>query len=96
MVCISHAQPSDVHLFYSVKGVFNNDTNYLKNKLSEIKQTGNDLFTKIPLLRFSLMGFGQRREVNVPSAINKLGDIPYLNGGLFLKHQIEELHGQAY
>jgi hypothetical protein len=80
--------------FIQSKGFLNNDTNYLKNKLSEIKQTGKDLFYKKILCPLFFEGFAKKGSERSP-AINKLlGEIPYLNGGLFLKHQIEELHGR--
>lgn len=80
--------------FIQSKGFLNNDTNYLKNKLAEIRKTGEDTFYKKFLCPLFFEGFAKKASER-SSAINKLlGEIPYLNGGLFLKHQIEELHGR--
>ncbi len=39
-------------------------------------------------------GFAKREEQRGLRMNRLLGRVPYLNGGLFLKHQIEELHGK--
>ena len=39
-------------------------------------------------------GFAKREEHRSAETNRLLGSVPYLNGGLFLKHQIEELHGK--
>ena len=80
--------------FIQKKGFLDNDDNYLRNKLLKSKGHGKDLFYKKFLCPLFFEGFA-KKAISRSSEINKLlGEIPYLNGGLFLKHQIEELHGK--
>ncbi len=66
----------------------------LSNKLLQSKGHGKDLFYRKFLCPLFFEGFA-KKESDRSAEINKLlGEIPYLNGGLFLKHQIEELHGK--
>lgn len=79
--------------FIQKKGFLDDDKDYLKNKLLAYKEKGRDSFYKEFLCPLFFEGFA-KKEKDRSAAINKLlGSIPYLNGGLFLKHQIEELHG---
>jgi hypothetical protein len=77
--------------FLQRKGFINNgETLYLQNKLNESQQRGTDLFYSqfLPALFFE--GFGKpqyERDSNIQGLI---GDVKYLNGGLFLQHQIEQ------
>jgi hypothetical protein len=80
--------------FIQKKGFLANDDNYLSNKLLQSKGHGKDLFYRKFLCPLFFEGFA-KKESDRSAEINKLlGEIPYLNGGLFLKHQIEELHGK--
>lgn len=78
--------------FIQSKGFLNDDRSYLKNHLAESKKKGKDLFYSDFLCPLFFEGFAKKRH----SAETKklLGNIPYLNGGIFEKHQIEELHGE--
>jgi hypothetical protein len=79
--------------FIQKKGFLNNDIHYLKNKLKEMKAKGKDLFYSNFLCALFFEGFA-KKEKDRSEKINKLlGKIPYLDGGLFLKHQIEEFYG---
>lgn len=77
--------------FLQRKGFIDNgETLYLQNKLKESQQRGKDLFYSqfLPALFFE--GFGtpyDKRDINIQSLI---GDVKYLNGGLFLQHNIEQ------
>ncbi|MDA8239587.1 MAG: Eco57I restriction-modification methylase domain-containing protein [Nitrospiraceae bacterium] len=80
--------------FIQKKAFLDNDENYLSTKLLQSKQRGKDRFYRDFLCPLFFEGFA-KKEKDRSAAINKLlGPIPYLNGGLFLKHQIEELHGR--
>jgi hypothetical protein len=81
--------------FIQKKSFLNNDDNYLINRLHQSKEKGKDRFYKNFLCPLFFEGFAKKASGR-SSEINKLllGEIPYLNGGLFLKHQIEELHGK--
>ena len=77
--------------FIQKRGYLDNDINYLQNKLKEVKQkTGENNFYSFYrefLLELFHQGLGspeKERHLNVD-----LGKIPYLNGGLFDKHEIE-------
>ena len=81
--------------FVQKKGFLDADQNYLRSKLAASKARGKDRFYRDFLCPLFFEGFAQK-ESDRSAAVNKLlGKIPYLNGGLFLKHQIEELHGRA-
>src|SRR3990170_8280594 len=65
--------------FIQAKGFLNTDTNYLKNKLAEIKQTGENIFYRKFLCPLFFEGFAKKASER-SSSINKLlGEIPYLN-----------------
>ncbi|MEK6700304.1 MAG: SAM-dependent methyltransferase, partial [Nitrospirota bacterium] len=81
--------------FIQEKGFLDNNQDYLRKKLTESKERGKDKYYSGFLCPLFFDGFA-KKETERSTAINKLlGNIPYLNGGLFLKHQIEELHGKT-
>ena len=81
--------------FIQEKGFLDNNRDYLRKKLAESKERGKDKYYSGFLCPLFFEGFAKKETERSP-AINKLlGNIPYLNGGLFLKHQIEELHGKT-
>jgi hypothetical protein len=80
--------------FIQKKNFLDNDADYLRGRLDQMKQKGKDRFYKGFLCPLFFEGFA-RKEAERTAAMNKLlGKVPYLNGGLFLKHQIEELYGE--
>ncbi len=80
--------------FIQKKGFLDGNTDYLRTKLASSKERGKDRFYTDFLSPLFFEGFA-KKETDRSAAINKLlGKIPYLNGGLFLKHQIEELYGK--
>lgn len=80
--------------FIQKKGFLNGDTNYLQNRLTESKKRYQDSFYREFLCPLFFEGFARESQER-SAAINKmLGKVPYLNGGIFQKHQIEELHGK--
>ena len=80
--------------FIQKKGFLDNDLDYLSNKLAQIKETGRDRFYSDFLCPLFFEGFAKKAAERPPKVNKLLGRVPYLNGGLFLKHQIEELHGR--
>ena len=80
--------------FVQKKGFLDKDTDYLRNKLMLSKQHGKDLFYKGILCPLFFEGFAKKAKDRSEKINRLLGEVPYLNGGLFLKHQIEELHGK--
>jgi hypothetical protein len=78
--------------FVQKKGFLDNNQNYLENKLVESKRRSKDKFYREFLCPLFFEGFAKQQRSQ--RAIQLLGNIPYLNGGLFLKHHIEDLYGE--
>jgi hypothetical protein len=80
--------------FIQRKGFLDGDHSYLRNRLDRCKkEQGKDkfyTFYRYFLLRLFHEGFGKRRKDRAPDLEKLLGDIPYLNGGLFDVHELEK------
>ena len=81
--------------FIQKKGFLDNDTDYLGKRLADVQaQRGNTSFYASFYKGFlkQLFGEGLNAPANTRSAAfrKKYGIIPYLNGGMFAKHEIEE------
>lgn len=80
--------------FIQEKGFLNEDRDYLRNKLKESRDRNLDAYYRDFLCPLFFQGFA-RKKAERSAAVNRLlGEIPYLNGGLFQPHQIEEIHGK--
>ena len=80
--------------FIQEKGFLNGDRDYLRKKLAESRDRKPDAYYREFLVPLFFQGFARKKDER-SAAINKLlGEIPYLNGGLFQPHQIEQLHGK--
>jgi hypothetical protein len=66
------------------------DLNYLRNKLDQSRERGPDRFFKGFLTPLSFEGFAKPAKKRAAAAAALLGRIPYLDGGLFLPHPVEE------
>ena len=79
--------------FIQKRGFLDNDTNYLRNRLERVRQqrgNGNfHSFYRLFLLRLFHEGLGQPEAVRAPDLAALLGQVPYLNGGLFDVHDLE-------
>jgi len=79
--------------FIQRKGFLDGDHDYLRSRLRRCQQTqGKDQF--YPFYRYFLLrlfheGFSKRRRDRAPDLEKLLGNIPYLNGGLFDVHELE-------
>lgn len=80
--------------FVQKKSFLDGDQDYLKHKLAQSKRRGKDLFYRQLLCPLFFEGFAKKESERSVATNRLLGDVPYFNGGLFLKHQIEELHGK--
>ena len=86
--------------FIQRKGFLDADPDYLRSRLQRCQQEkGKDkfyTFYRYFLLRLFHEGFGKRRRDRAPDLEKLLGNIPYLNGGLFDVHELEkpERYGQ--
>ena len=80
--------------FIQRKGFLDGDHNYLRHRLDRCKkEQGKDkfyTFYRYFLLRLFHEGFGKRRKDRAPDLEKLLGNIPYLNGGLFDVHELEK------
>jgi len=80
--------------FIQKKGFLNGDVNYLANKLRESKSKGANQFYRQFLIPLFFQGFAQEEKERSSEVNTLLGRVPYLNGGLFLPHQLEVSHGE--
>jgi type I restriction-modification system DNA methylase subunit len=82
--------------FLEKKGFLDNDTNYLRTRLTKVQKTigYNEFFSfyskfLIPLFHNAL---GSNSHELHPDLREIIGDVPYLNGGVFARHPLEELY----
>lgn len=80
--------------FIQKKGFLNGDTGYLETKLRQTQEHGKDRYYSHFLCPLFFEGFAKREKERSAATNAQLGKVPYLNGGLFLRHQIEESHGK--
>jgi len=80
--------------FIQKKGFLDGDHDYLRNRLEVTKQIKGKnkfhSFYRYFLLRLFREGFGQQEGERADDLEKLLGKVPYLNGGLFDVHELEE------
>ena len=80
--------------FIQRKGFLDGDRQYLRKRLERCKsENGKDKFYsfyRLFLLHLFHSGFGVPRKDRSPKLEKLLGNIPYLNGGLFDVHELEK------
>jgi hypothetical protein len=77
--------------FWQRKGFLDGGkTLYLQEKIEECNTRGQDLFYSVFLKTLFFEGFAKPRDQREPNVLALIGDVKYLNGGLFLKHKIEQ------
>ncbi|MBM4089145.1 MAG: ATP-binding protein [Planctomycetes bacterium] len=76
--------------FLDVNSAGQGNQNYLRDKLAESKARGKDRYYAEFLQDLFFEGFAKPEEKRSAAARKLLGKIKYLNGGLFLPHQIEQ------
>ena len=93
MVCLAHAQPADVHLLHPEEGLSRRRPRLLAQPpQAGPEQAGKDkfhTFYRYFLLRLFHEGLGQTQERSAELE-ELLGKVPYLNGGLFEVHELEQ------
>jgi hypothetical protein len=78
--------------FIQSKHFLDDDPNYLKNHLAASKEKGENLFYSDFLCPLFFEGFAKKERT---AKVKRLfGNIPYLNGGIFEQHEIEEQFGE--
>ncbi|QZZ19813.1 ATP-binding protein [Leptothermofonsia sichuanensis E412] len=70
----------------------NSDASYLQNKLKACQQEGRNFYQFLQDLFF--LGFAEPEYLRNPVIQQRIGKICYLNGGLFLRHTIEQKYPQ--
>lgn len=80
--------------FIQKKRFIAGDPDYLSHRLADSKKRGKDRFYRDFLCPLFFEGFAKPVGQRDPQMTKPLGTVPYLNGSLFLKHQIEELYGK--
>ena len=79
--------------FIQKKGFLDNDEHYLRNKLIQSQEKGTNRYYREFLCPLFFQGFA-KPEVDRNREVKRLlGKVPYLNGGIFQKHEIETCHG---
>ncbi|MCT7949378.1 hypothetical protein NG798_06240 [Ancylothrix sp. C2] len=79
--------------FLQYKGFLDNGNHrYLQHKLEESQEKGTDCYYQEFLQTLFFEGFAQPESQRKPEIQALIGNIKYLNGGLFLKHKIEQTY----
>jgi len=84
--------------FIQKKEFLDNDPDYLRHKLEQSRERSlsrSDSFYPDFLCPLFFEGFARPQNERPPDIRALLGDIPYLNGGIFQRHELERLHGRA-
>ena len=81
--------------FIQKKGFLDNNEDYLHTKLTESQAQGTNRYYKEFLCPLFFEGFAKPEAERSREMKQLLGKIPYLNGGIFQKHQLETLHGET-
>ena len=81
--------------FIQKKGFLDNDPDYLRHKLAHSQAQAEDRFYVGFLCPLFFEGFARTPDERSPDVGELLGDIPFLNGGIFQQHEVEQLHGRT-
>ena len=81
--------------FIQKKGFLNDDMNYLRTKLEESRVNGNDRYYTDFLCPLFFEGFAKPESERSREMGRLLGKVPYLNGGIFQRHQLEKCYGET-
>jgi len=80
--------------FIQKKGFLDGDENYLANRMTQVQATAGkgkfNSFYRQFLRRLFHEGLGQAKGERNAELTRLIGDVPYLNGGLFDVHELEE------
>lgn len=76
--------------FLQRKRFVNDDYDYLQTKLKESREAGANLYYGRFLHKLFFVGFAKPEEERNAEDRKLLGRVPFLNGGLFLPHSIEQ------
>ena len=79
--------------FIQKKGFLDGDPDYLRHKLEASERAAPDRYYRDFLCPLFFEGFAKPEGQRDPELAGRLGRAPYLNGGIFQRHQVEQLHG---
>lgn len=79
--------------FIQKKPFLDSDPDYLRHRLDASRQRGPDRFYREFLCTLFFRGFAAEPQERPPEVHALLGQVPYLNGGIFARHPIEERYG---
>jgi type I restriction-modification system DNA methylase subunit len=79
-----------VYFLQRKRFIDNGDLNYLQNKFKQSKQRGENQFYSTFLEALFFKSFAKPETDRDASVKALVGNVKYLNGGLFLRHRIEE------
>ena len=80
--------------FIQKKGFLDDDIEYLRTKLTQSQALARNRYYTDFLCPLFFEGFAKTESERDVEARRLLGTVPYLNGGIFQRHQLEELHGE--
>ncbi len=75
--------------FIQEKGFLHGDPTFLQAKLRESESAGRDCYLQDYLFPLFFECLAKPREHRPKDLAERIGDVPFLNGGLFERHQIE-------
>jgi hypothetical protein len=81
--------------FIQKKGLLDANPDYLETKLIETRLAGRDRYYRCLLCPLFFEGFALPKESRNHETNALLGLVPYLDGGLFQRHQLEDRYGGA-
>ncbi|MBN1876594.1 MAG: Eco57I restriction-modification methylase domain-containing protein [Anaerolineae bacterium] len=81
--------------FIQKKGFLDGDTGYLRSKLAQSQAQGKDGYYREFLCPLFFEGFATPETRRSPEHRALLGQVPYLNGGIFQPHKVEQRYGRA-
>ena len=81
--------------FIQKKGFLNDDPDYLQTNLLRSREYGADQYYRTFLCPLFFKGFAKPKNERSREMTRLLGNVPYLNGGIFQRHQIEAHHGES-
>lgn len=79
--------------FVQKKGFLDGDPDYLRSHFLRTQRTGRNRYYQDFLQPLFFAGLARPRAQRSPEIIQLLGEVPYLNGGLFQLHYIETQYG---
>ena len=80
--------------FIQKKGFLDNNTDYLRSCLRKSKEHSKNGYYRNVLCPLFFEGFAKKEQDRTQETNRLLGKVPYLDGGLFQRHQIEKQHGK--